>query len=379
VIASGTSSIDGRPVTASGGERILPSAGTANTMVALGKVSTYTAADGVQVSRRLTPANGIHVYAYEESIPYGWTAVEINELGYFDARSSKVKWGLFFGDAPRELSYRLVPAEGGLPIDVELTGRLALDGALNPLIGGERLDPAGLTRGTAVAQFSPEYRPGFGLPVEIQVTPRANHTVYAVEHQLPAGWRAELISDNGHFDAGRGKVKWGLFFGQDPIAFSYVAISPWGETRNVNFSGRASFDGESNAIFGTSATEHGQYGRWMQFHFRASPFLALDELDPDGDGASNLTEYALGRNPQVADAGDPVESFIDEGWLIVSMQLARLDVAVSLQESFNLVDWQPAAGAVVLSDGQTDGLHAFALPIPNNGGKIVRMGMHYAP
>lgn len=379
VVARGAVSIDGNSQTASGGERVFPSVGTSNTVVATSDAVLYSMEDGAQVTRRVTPGSGTQVFAYEESVPVGWTAVDISHSGHFDTRRSKVKWGLFFGSAPRDLSYRLIPADGALPVPVELQGRLALDGSLNSLTGSERLDPAPLTEGTAVANFAGAYRSGLGMPVTIQVTPLADQSVFAVEHLLPEGWTAVDISDGGHFDHRNNKVKWGLFLGEYPLSLSYLAVAPWGETRNVSFSGLASFDGASNAIFGSRATEHSEYSRWQQFHFRTDPNLALDTLDPDGDRVSNLMEFALGRNPRVPGGQDFVEYDFEDGWLIVSVQLARLDVAVNLQQSPNLSSWMSAEDAFVISDGQTDGFFSFALPLPENGEKFIRLGMSYAP
>ncbi|MGJ8695578.1 MAG: hypothetical protein ACSHYF_04625 [Verrucomicrobiaceae bacterium] len=57
-----------------------------------------------------SPTPGTQVYAHEELLPAGWQATDMNQGGSFDPITGKVKFGPFYDDLPRILSYRVVPA-----------------------------------------------------------------------------------------------------------------------------------------------------------------------------------------------------------------------------------------------------------------------------
>jgi len=66
----------------------------------------------VDVSVATTPGAGTLVYAVEEVPPAGWSASQISDGGIWDATTHKVKWGPFFDNTARVLTYRATaPAE----------------------------------------------------------------------------------------------------------------------------------------------------------------------------------------------------------------------------------------------------------------------------
>jgi hypothetical protein len=56
-----------------------------------------------------SPGDTVQVYAVEERPPKGWTVGNINEGGTFDAASHEVKFGPFFDNKPRTLTYEVTP------------------------------------------------------------------------------------------------------------------------------------------------------------------------------------------------------------------------------------------------------------------------------
>ena len=69
---------------------------------------------GLNVTLEIQPTGGTGVYAVEESLPSGFTTASITGNGAFDPNSSRIKWGPFFDNTPRDLSYVLT-APAGFP------------------------------------------------------------------------------------------------------------------------------------------------------------------------------------------------------------------------------------------------------------------------
>ncbi|MBI2925491.1 MAG: hypothetical protein HYY24_07285 [Verrucomicrobia bacterium] len=65
---------------------------------------------GLTVTIRVAPATGVLSYAVEDVLPAGWAAFDVDTDGAFEARSGRIKWGPFFDDTPRVLTYRVTPS-----------------------------------------------------------------------------------------------------------------------------------------------------------------------------------------------------------------------------------------------------------------------------
>jgi hypothetical protein len=79
----------------------------------LGSVSSslptqFVAGISLSITNVATPASNTSVYAVEDAIPAGWTATNISDGGVYDALNRKVKWGPFFDDTLRMLTYDVV-------------------------------------------------------------------------------------------------------------------------------------------------------------------------------------------------------------------------------------------------------------------------------
>jgi len=79
-------------------------------------VGYYIPGVPVEVTIEVEPDTGIQVWAVEESPPSHWTvatnATDISHDGVYDAVNHKVKWGPFFDDKSRPLTYVVTPPSG---------------------------------------------------------------------------------------------------------------------------------------------------------------------------------------------------------------------------------------------------------------------------
>ena len=104
--------------------------------------------------------------------------------------------------------------------------------------------------GHAERELPPGCRPGAALATKVTIRPPAGTLAWAVEEVVPRGWRVTDISDDGQFDAEQRRIRWGLFFGDEPAELSYRAIAPNGVTSVAHFLGWVSFDGHVQPLGG---------------------------------------------------------------------------------------------------------------------------------
>ncbi|MFN7928975.1 MAG: hypothetical protein U0Y68_13715 [Blastocatellia bacterium] len=89
-----------------------PAALAGGTAVGSFSAANYSPSVGVTVTITVTPDAGTQVYAIEETPPLNWSITSINNGGAFDAVNKKVKWGPFFDNTPRTLTYIATPPAG---------------------------------------------------------------------------------------------------------------------------------------------------------------------------------------------------------------------------------------------------------------------------
>lgn len=77
------------------------------------------------------------VYAVEDGLPTGWTADsgQITQGGTYDSLNRKVKWGPFYDNVPRLLTYAALPGTNTAP--ALFTGTASFDG-VDVAITGQR-------------------------------------------------------------------------------------------------------------------------------------------------------------------------------------------------------------------------------------------------
>lgn len=96
----------------------------------------------------------------------------------------------------------------------------------------------------------PAYLPGAGVEVVLVAEPPRSAKAWTVEDALPAGWTAVEISDEGAFDAARGKVKFGPFTDTRERRLAYLAVAPASAAGAQKFAGSSSVDGKSYPVIG---------------------------------------------------------------------------------------------------------------------------------
>ncbi len=87
--------------------------------------------------------------------------------------------------------------------------------------------------------------------------------------------------------------------------------------------------------------------RWNYFQSSSNSGNASNTADPDGDGQSNLIEYALGSSPAAADiAAFPIATMNGDR-LSMTFPRLRSDVKYNVQASNDLINWTTVATNLV--------------------------------
>ena len=200
----------------------------------------YCEIKGEKVTITVTPGASVSAYAVEDMIPSGWTVTGINESGIFDSVNHKVKWGPWFDDSPRTLTYTLV-VPSSFTGTATLSGTVSFDG-VDTAISGNRQYGKSASSGKAVSKIS-------GNQVTITVTPETAVSSYALEDNIPSGLSVTGINESGVFDSANRKVKWGPWFDNSPRTLTYTLL-PGSFTGTATLNGTVSFDGVNEAITG---------------------------------------------------------------------------------------------------------------------------------
>lgn len=161
------------------------------------------------ITLQATPPSGTAVYAVEEALPPGALPHRISHNGFFDPHTGKVKWGPFYDDSPRDLSFEVSIGDG----DLILTGAMSHDAsgsipttgidAINlasfesyfagwqnrylpvntPLLSADYVVPGSSL--SLLAQYAMGLEPGEpGLPFEIILLPNGQREVrYVRDHR----------------------------------------------------------------------------------------------------------------------------------------------------------------------------------------------------
>jgi hypothetical protein len=90
------------------------------------------------VSVRLTPRASVVAQAFEDQPPSGWTISTASDGGQWDAIRGCVKFGPYFDDQARDLSYTLVPGLAFSSVEI-FGGTAAADDITTPVIGQHKI------------------------------------------------------------------------------------------------------------------------------------------------------------------------------------------------------------------------------------------------
>ncbi len=105
--------------------------------------STYVSGVAFGVSIAVSPGAATQVYAVEDQAPSGWLVSAISDGGAFDTANGKVKWGPFFDNEVRTLTYTVTPPSGATGTQ-SFAGVASFDGASVGITGTRAVGPAGI-------------------------------------------------------------------------------------------------------------------------------------------------------------------------------------------------------------------------------------------
>lgn len=103
---------------------------------------------------------------------------------------------------------------------------------------------------TVTSAMSALFVPGETFSIRVEIKPSPGVSAYAVQEEIPAGWKVARVADGGEFDPVNQEVKWGPFFDDQPRQLSYELTSPIDAVDTLSLSGSASFDGSNVATLG---------------------------------------------------------------------------------------------------------------------------------
>ena len=162
-----------------------------------------------------------------------------------------------------------------------------------------------------------------------------------------------------------------------------VSLSSWGVIGGLTHASmQLAVDGENVRLDGVDfcdvwlAPEKMDVWRTVHFAADADMPLADGDADPDGDGLSNLVEYALGTDPLLAQPEEvPATVWIeDQGVLYLGLEFhAQSDatkLSYQLEVSDNLSDWRVSS---VFSPPFTDNPSRVTASVPGSSRRLVRI------
>jgi hypothetical protein len=145
----------------------------------------------------------------------------------------------------------------------------------------------------------------------------------------------------------------------DPSPQAWTKADSWRRSTEI---------GGHPAGFPPLETQGTSYVAWSALHGIGSP----DE-DADGDGLSNLFEYALATDPNLPEPGSSAHLIREGSLLYLDMTIvARPDLVVTLESSADLRQWQ-SLGALALP------MDRVQLDAPERGARYIRVRLERIP
>ena len=116
----------------------------------------------------------------------------------------------------------------------------------------------------------------------------------------------------------------------------------------------------------SSFTPPTSFAKWQAGFFTpaelANPAISGDAADPDGDGLSNLLEYALHLDPKQPSAGGAPFSTMDATYISLTYTkvIDATDLTYAIEKSPDLVNWSPVipVNIILADDGVTQTVKA---------------------
>ena len=142
---------------------------------------------------------------------------------------------------------------------------------------------------------------------------------------------------------------------------------------NAGYNGGDSFsfkvnDGhlDSTNTGSVSITVNTTLAKWKQKKFNAqelnNPAISGDAADPDGDGISNLFEYAFNLDPKQPSPANQIQTSLDANYIsiIYPKAVAATDLTFRVEQSSDLITWSVVAtvNVILADDGATQTVKA---------------------
>ena len=304
VLFAGVALFDGASFSISGAASLTKQKADSGTVLRQ-SAACYTPGIPVIVTNRVSPDADVTAYGVVENVPPGWSVLDAG-IGSWNPAMGRQTWGPFFDNAPRELTYVLLPPSLG-STTVTFSGN-ATFGANTVQIGGAAILPGCPTvGGTASRVAQASFVPGSSVDVSVQLQPQPGVAIYFLEETVPPGSSPDGIGQNGLFDSQSGKIKWGPFVDDLPRTLTYRLTTPAGAGPALGLAGVAYFDGSPSTVDGASNVQRNLSPLLSpipdQSAFEDSPitinFLATDPESP----AVALVFSLLNDNPDLFDLG----------------------------------------------------------------------------
>lgn len=246
VTFSGIASFDGVEIAIGGSNSMTPLL----SQVTRSLPSHYDDGAAILVALTISPAPETQIHSIIETLPAGWTASTVSGDGVFDGASRSIRWGPFFDNTPRSLTYQAQAPTGSL-LPAAFDGQGVFDDRAVLTSGSAQILP----RASIVIRTAPtSAEPRSTVTILNAASPRAGVSTWAVEQAIPAGWTIASISDSGSYDSANNRVKWGPFFDDTPRELS-VIFTVGSQLGRVALEGSASFDGAALSVPGATEIE----------------------------------------------------------------------------------------------------------------------------
>lgn len=152
------------------------------------------------------------------------------------------------------------------------------------------------------------FEPNQPITRTISVSPPTGTSVFGVQEDLPEGWSASAISDNGEYDANNSSVKW-FFLDDAARTLTYSATPDGGADGEQCFEGEINFDGNTTATLEADCLEPCQQATIAKRSIRdvnleqstayASGFRSSSYLwDPGADNGNGFSSASNTSNPE---------------------------------------------------------------------------------
>lgn len=204
-----------------------------------------------QVNLQANVHASVRIYAVEDILPTGWTASSVNEGGFYDAETGKVKWGPFEDAVDRTFQYLATPSLNP-PNQATFSGYASFDG-FSTLILGDSIAHAKASQ--AIRNLPETFLPDAHFDLVIQVFPDDATQIVAVEETIPTDWIVSSLNEGGMVDTTNHKIKWGPFADNQTRILTVELLPPSGAIGVFSFSGTVSFDGTEAVVGGPFQTE----------------------------------------------------------------------------------------------------------------------------